>query len=252
MNILAFFAHPDDETMLCGGTLALLARQGARVHYLCATRGEGGEAGEPPLCTQEELGTVRAAELTCAVQALGGASLTFLEYVDPRVGPGDQLYPFDADFAQLTAQVAACMERLEIDVLISHGSNGEYGHPAHLLTHRAAAAAASTGRAPLLYTVQAAYEQHPWHDLMNRSDPAHLILDVSPARAAKTDAALCHRTQHALFVRHASREANRPVSVPETIGVEESLHRCWPAVNGSAPSDALTELLLASGYARRG
>ena len=41
MNVLAFFAHPDDETMLCGGTLAILARHGAAVHYLCATRGEG-------------------------------------------------------------------------------------------------------------------------------------------------------------------------------------------------------------------
>ncbi len=49
MNILAFFAHPDDETMLCGGTLALLARAGARVHLLIATRGEGGENGEPPV-----------------------------------------------------------------------------------------------------------------------------------------------------------------------------------------------------------
>ena len=43
MNILAFFAHPDDETMLAGGALALLAQNGAQVHYLCATRGEGGE-----------------------------------------------------------------------------------------------------------------------------------------------------------------------------------------------------------------
>ncbi|MCK4898758.1 MAG: PIG-L family deacetylase, partial [Anaerolineales bacterium] len=37
MNITAFFAHPDDETMLSGGTLALLAKSGAQVHYLCAT-----------------------------------------------------------------------------------------------------------------------------------------------------------------------------------------------------------------------
>jgi LmbE family N-acetylglucosaminyl deacetylase len=38
MNILAFFAHPDDETILAGGTLALLGMAGAQVHYLCATR----------------------------------------------------------------------------------------------------------------------------------------------------------------------------------------------------------------------
>jgi len=50
VNVLAFFAHPDDETMLAGGILALLSRGGAQVHYLCATRGEGGEVGEPPVC----------------------------------------------------------------------------------------------------------------------------------------------------------------------------------------------------------
>ena len=47
MNVLAFFAHPDDETMLIGGTLAILAQNGVRVHYVCATRGEGGEVGRP-------------------------------------------------------------------------------------------------------------------------------------------------------------------------------------------------------------
>ncbi len=48
MNVLAFFAHPDDETMLAGGTLALLAELGATVYYVCTTRDEGGETGELP------------------------------------------------------------------------------------------------------------------------------------------------------------------------------------------------------------
>jgi LmbE family N-acetylglucosaminyl deacetylase len=47
MKVLAFFAHPDDETMLCGGTLALLSKAGIEIHLVCATRGEGGECGEP-------------------------------------------------------------------------------------------------------------------------------------------------------------------------------------------------------------
>ena len=62
MNILAFFAHPDDETMLTGGTLALLAKRGANIHYVCATRGEGGEIGEPPVTTIQELGETREKE----------------------------------------------------------------------------------------------------------------------------------------------------------------------------------------------
>src|SRR5512147_2614627 len=138
MNVLAFFAHPDDETMLAGGALALLARAGASVQYLCATRGEGGETGEPPLCTAEELGEVRENELVCAVQALGGRSLTFLGHIDPRIGPGDELFAYTRDLTMLAGQVAASIRQFEIDGVFTHGSNGEYGHPAHILSHQAA------------------------------------------------------------------------------------------------------------------
>ena len=64
--LLAVFAHPDDESFRCGGTLALLAQRGIQVHLLTATRGEAGSCGEPPLCLIEKLGVVReiADELT--------------------------------------------------------------------------------------------------------------------------------------------------------------------------------------------
>lgn len=45
-NVLAFFAHPDDETFRPGGTLAILARRGVRVQVLTATRGQSGSCGE--------------------------------------------------------------------------------------------------------------------------------------------------------------------------------------------------------------
>jgi LmbE family N-acetylglucosaminyl deacetylase len=47
-SLLCLVAHPDDETMLCGGTQALLAARGVETHMVCLTRGEGGELGEPP------------------------------------------------------------------------------------------------------------------------------------------------------------------------------------------------------------
>lgn len=230
--VLAFFAHPDDETMLMGGTLALLARAGLAVHYLCATRGEGGEAGEPPLCPRERLGEVRAAELACAVRALGGHSLAFLPYRDPEVGPDGTLYPFADDPDEVARHLLDALERLRPVALITHGSNGEYGHPAHRLCHQAAhrAVQALGPQAPALYTIQAHHLQHPRPRLANADDPAHLVLDITPVLTQKVQAALCHRTQHALFTRHASQEMGRPVSVPEAVTriTSESLHRAYP------------------------
>ena len=71
LTVLAVFAHPDDETILAGGILAMLAEQGATLHLLLATRGEGGEPGEPPLTERSQLGMVREAELRCAAEKLG-------------------------------------------------------------------------------------------------------------------------------------------------------------------------------------
>jgi LmbE family N-acetylglucosaminyl deacetylase len=248
MNILAFFAHPDDETMLAGGTLALLARAGAQVHVLCATRGEGGEVGEPPVCLIEELGQVREAELVCAVQALGGRSLTFLDYVDPRMGPDEALFAYSADLTRLAGQVAAAIRQFEIEAVLSHGSNGEYGHPAHVLSYQAARLAVESfekmdsGQTPMLYTVAASFPDHPRPRLSNPDDSAHLVLDIRPALEQKTAAALCHRSQQALFVRRQSEEAGRRLSVPEVIIPLEGLRRAYPPSDG-LPEDKLANLL---------
>jgi len=253
LNVLAFFAHPDDETMLAGGTLALLARQGAAVTYLCATRGEGGEMGEPPLCTLEELGAVREREMRCAAQALGAAGVEFLDYIDPRVGSDNTLYPYAENVERLAEELRAVIDRLGIDAVITHGSNGEYGHPAHVLSHSAARLAVerSAQALPLLYSSNACFPDHPKPRLANKDDPAHLVIDIAPVLEQKIAAAMCHGTQHALFVRNASKDAGRPMTVPEVIVPLESLHRHLPPVNG-ALDDPLAQLLRASGQVREG
>jgi len=241
MNVLAFFAHPDDESMLAGGTLALLAKTGAQVHYLSATRGEGGETGEPPLCTIDELGKVREGELVCAVGALGGRSLTFLGYTDPRMGEDDKLYPYTEDITFLAGQVAASIRQFKIEALISHGSNGEYGHPAHAITHQAALAAVMSfdEGAPSLYTVAARYAEDPHPSLANEADQADLVIDIEPVLEEKTKAAMCHRTQHALFVRWALQETGLKMNVAEVVMKQESLHRA----NADRQKDPLLKLL---------
>ncbi len=248
LNVLAFFAHPDDETLLAGGTLALLAARGAQVHYLCCTRGEGGEVGDPPGCTIEELGAVREKELVFAVQALGGCSLTFLGYTDPRIGPNEELYPFTDNLTILAGQLATTIEQFGANVVITHGSNGEYGHPAHVLCHQAALAAVLSlqdlPNAPLLYTAGALSPNHPNSRMLNKDDAAHLVVDISRAFEKKEKAILCHKTQHALFLRWAYEDTNQRVSVSETVGKTEALRRVLPEMKqGEEIEDELMEIL---------
>ncbi|MBC8508134.1 MAG: PIG-L family deacetylase [Anaerolineales bacterium] len=244
MNILVLIAHPDDETILTGGAAALLARAGADVHYLCATRGEGGEVGEPALCTQGELGQVREKEMRCAVQALGGKSTSFLEYIDPMIGENDALYPYTNDLDELTRRVIEHIGQIGPNAIITHGSSGEYGHPAHVLTHRAAVGAVENhgDAAPMLYTFNANFLGHPRARHLNADDPAHIVLDITPAFEQKINAALCHRSQSALFVRRSSIRAGRPMTIPEVLVKVEGLHRRYPQVNGQ-PDDEIIELL---------
>ncbi len=230
MNLVCLVAHPDDETILCGGTLALLARAGVAVHVVCLTRGEGGELGDPPRCTRAELGNVREQELVQAVGQLRGRSLTFLGYIDPVVGDDGTLAAPAHTPAVLAGQIVNCFQQFRADVVLTHGSDGEYGHPAHLLLHQMTrAAVASLGEAaPAFYSFAAAYPNHPYPRLANPSDPAHHLIDITPVLDIKERAALCHATQTALFVRRRSAQAGRPLTVREVLLTTEALHRHHP------------------------
>jgi LmbE family N-acetylglucosaminyl deacetylase len=229
-TLVCLVAHPDDETILCGGTLALLGARGVAVHVVCLTRGEGGEVGEPPRCARAELGAVREQEMVCAVGRLGGKSLTFLGYVDPEVGPGETLSAPEHDPVMLSGQIINCLKQFEPEAVLTHGSNGEYGHPAHKLLHRMAMISVESlgAEAPRLYSFAAAYPEHPYPRLANADDPADLVVDVSAYLDRKEAAALCHATQHALFVRRRSEQAGRPLTVREVLLAQEAVHRHWP------------------------
>lgn len=242
-SVLVIGAHPDDETMLVGGTIALLTSSGVQVHILSATRGEGGEMGDPPLGPRKALGAIREQELRCAARALGASSVQFLGYVDPVVGPDDELYPFEADFDELVARIAGVIRSVQADVVLSHGSSGEYGHPAHRLVHRAVAEAiARISDPPIFYSFAAelpGVEDRLW----NESDPAHLALDIRPWLDQKEAAARCHVTQHPLFVR------NHPgKTIREALRKIETFHRHHPPVESGEPlHDPFADLLQAAG-----
>jgi LmbE family N-acetylglucosaminyl deacetylase len=235
-SVLCLVAHPDDETIWCGGTLALLAAKGVAVHLAALTRGEGGEVGEPPLSERDGLGAVREREMVCAAAKLGARTLTFLGYIDPTVGPDDALYAPTHDPAMLSGQIIASLKQAGAQVLLTHGSNGEYGHPAHQLLHRLALAAAmSLGAGGLvMYSFSASYPAQPYPQWANVDDPADVLVDVSAYLAQKVAAALCHVTQNPLFVRRGSEAAGRTLAVSEVMLPEEAFRRHWPR---QAPAD---------------
>ena len=244
--VLAAFAHPDDETIFTGGTLAMLVDRGASLHLLLATRGEGGELGEPPLTNRPGLGVAREQELRCAAETLGAASVLFLDYVDPLVGEDESLHPFKADLETLADEIGAAFQATQAQVLITHGSNGEYGHPAHQLMHRACLLSlqTSSGVSAPLYTIGANFPDHPIPRLANKDDPAHLVLNIEPWLPTKLKAAECHHTQRALFIRRYSQAAGRPLSLDQVLMRVESLHRAWPT-QGIRAVDPFTHFLRA-------
>src|SRR5580765_1844163 len=81
-TILVVLAHPDDESLACGGTIARLADAGARVVLLCASRGEKGTVRDPALAAGEDVASLRVRELHEAAAILGIAEVSVLEHPD--------------------------------------------------------------------------------------------------------------------------------------------------------------------------
>jgi LmbE family N-acetylglucosaminyl deacetylase len=237
-------AHPDDETIMAGGTLAMLHERGIDTHVICATDGRGGESGGVPEATSlESLARIREDELRCAVHALGVTSLTLLGYEDPVVGPDETLFGFAADEETLVKQIADLIRLKDVDVVLSHGSDGEYGHPAHVQVHRAVQRAVRERAPDVLFYSVAANMPSVEDRILNENDPAHLALKIQPWAEAKYAAMLCHRTQHQLFMRR-----RQLTDVRDAIRLTESFRRHWPTLpDNRAPDDPFAALLLEAG-----
>ncbi|MBI4491515.1 MAG: PIG-L family deacetylase [Chloroflexi bacterium] len=228
---LAISAHPDDETLFAGGYLARRAAEGHAVYLLLTTRGEGGEVGEPPVGPRERLGEFREQEMRHAAAALGAAWLDFLPFVDPHMEIGGEARAIEASLDEFSAHVARHLERLRPDVVLTHGSGGEYGHPQHVYTHQATMAALERldGWQPQqVLTWMANVGANAEDRLTNRADQADEVLDLAGTAwfEAKVRAALCHRSQHAMFLRNSGKP-----SVREMVRTLEAFKE-WRVVSG--------------------
>jgi LmbE family N-acetylglucosaminyl deacetylase len=211
-RLLAVSAHPDDDTLFAGGTLARYASLGFEVYTLCTNRGEGGEVGEPPIGPKDRLGELREIEARCAAAALGQHGIFFLDYVDPHMEIDGVALPIEATLEEFSGAIAEYLERLRPEVVLTHGSDGEYGHPQHQFTHhavRAAVRALGPWRPSDFLTWMARTADSGEDRLVNVSDQATLSLDISPWFEQKVAAAHCHRSQHAMFLRNSQQPTVR-------------------------------------------
>jgi LmbE family N-acetylglucosaminyl deacetylase len=150
-TLVAFHAHPDDESLLTGGTLARASAEGHRVVLVTATSGERGLAGHDD-GHGPELAQVRTAELAAAAAALGCDRVVTLGYGDSglRPDPGDTEAFANADVRAAAGRLADLLRDERADVLTIYDPNGGYGHPDHVQVHHVGRCAAEIARTPVV------------------------------------------------------------------------------------------------------
>ncbi len=209
--LLGVFAHPDDESLACGGLLARCAALGAAVTLLCATRGEGGPGAEgdggDAAGRRRRLAAVRTQELDAAIRVLGVSDLVVLDHADGML-------PW-IDTAALDADIRAAIERLRPDVVLTFGPDGLYWHPDHIAIHErttAVVAAAGDAAPALYYVTMPPGQMRAVADQAGRgaavvpgldnpeafgacAEPPTLVIEAGPYAARKLAALQCHHSQ---------------------------------------------------------
>jgi N-acetyl-1-D-myo-inositol-2-amino-2-deoxy-alpha-D-glucopyranoside deacetylase len=152
IRILLVHAHPDDETINNGATMALYADRGAQVTLVTCTRGEEGEVLVPGLShlastDQDLLGLHRETELAAAMKALGISDYRFLGAPSTKfrdsgmmgTEPNNRADVFwQVDLDEAATILVDVIEEVKPHILITYDEIGGYGHPDHIQAHRVA------------------------------------------------------------------------------------------------------------------
>jgi LmbE family N-acetylglucosaminyl deacetylase len=210
-------AHPDDESITTGGTMAKASAAGHRVVLVVAT---GGEYGEVPddLAPGETLADRRRAEVACSAQALGVARVAWLGHRDSGMTGWDQNVDpasfLRVDTEDAARRLAAVLTEEAADVVSVYDWHGNYGHPDHIRVHVVGHRAAELADTPYVY--EATFNHDAIARLMQEAplpDDADIEhgddglpigvaeaeittrVDVSAFLAAKRASLTCHRSQ---------------------------------------------------------
>jgi LmbE family N-acetylglucosaminyl deacetylase len=216
-TILGVWAHPDDEAYLSGGLMAAARDAGQRVVCVTATRGERGTS-DPVTWPPDRLGELRETELRASLAALGVHEHRFLGVDDGRCASEPS--------ATAVERVAAIVEEVRPDTIVTFGPDGFTGHQDHQVVSDwvTAARAQAAPVANLLYASTTAATLDAWQDLYDeleifrvaglplRRSPAEIDLEVrlDGASADRKLASLRAQTsQTAALIEHLGEERFR-------------------------------------------
>ena len=165
LTLMPVHAHPDDEVIGTGGTMAKAVADGHRVVLVTCTRGEMGEIVVPELDTPDNhrrLGELRAVELERAMGALGVTEWENLGYRDSdmmgRSGNRDARCFWQANLDEAIGRLVFLVRTYRPDVMTTYNDFGGYGHPDHIRTHLVAIGAFARAGDPAWYPEQLAPE----------------------------------------------------------------------------------------------
>ena len=259
LKLMAILAHPDDESLGVGGTLAKYATEGVDVALLTATRGERGRfhghrAEEEEHPGAAALAGIREQELRAAVSVLGVRRVSLLDYPDQQLACAN---PHEA-----IASIACELRRSRPDVVVTFGPDGAYGHPDHIAISQFTTAAtmvaadpafvcAGDGEADRAHSVsklyylawtaatfdayQAAVGQlsstvdgvvrraNPWPDWAVTT-----VIDTRRVWSTVWRAVSCHQSQ----ITGYARLKDLPSSQHEALWGSQSFYRAFSIVNG--------------------
>lgn len=169
-TLVSFHAHPDDEAIATGGTMAKAAADGHRVVLVVATNGELGEVPDG-LTPGPSLAERRIEETREAARILGTHRVEFLGYHDSgMIGTPENEASgcfWQADVEEAAERLAAILKEESADVLVTYDENGGYGHPDHIQVHRVGVRAAELAATPRVY--EATMDRDYLLDLMARA-----------------------------------------------------------------------------------
>jgi LmbE family N-acetylglucosaminyl deacetylase len=241
---MAVLAHPDDESLGCGGTLAKYASEGVETFLLTATRGDSGRyRGYPPGDARHpgrsQLARIRETELQAAAAVLGIHEVSLLEYRDQELDR--------ADAPEIVAAIAEHLRRVRPDVVLTFAPDGAYGHPDHIAISQFTAAAIVAAAAAVKKFYFIAWPESTWtlfqkafRQLVSTVDGLERRVTPWPDWAITTEidarrfwqttwrAISCHESQVTAYERLQTLTPDEH----EALWGRQSFYRVFSAVNG--------------------